>query len=273
LKVAIIGAGVSGLACAITLEKNGIVPDVFEQLGQSGGRVPFHGALLQLMQRPVPDPAIDLAKRYGIKITPLNLINKIVMVSPGNVAAARGWLGYSYARGASAHSLESQLYGKLTATRVRFNTMVGCEELAGDYDRVVVATGSGFFAMDRGYWSDIFRAWARGAVVEGRFDPTAMVVWFNKAYANNGYGYLGAFNAEKASLILIVSDVREEEVEFQMADVFGYGKNFLPGNREFSPGAQRRYLLSKAVWKHHFCRQRRRTFGLHAGVRHLLFYN
>ncbi|RYD06111.1 hypothetical protein N752_06165 [Desulforamulus aquiferis] len=31
MKVAIIGAGVAGLAAGIVLEKNGIVPDIYEQ--------------------------------------------------------------------------------------------------------------------------------------------------------------------------------------------------------------------------------------------------
>lgn len=85
-----------------------------------------------------------------MRITPINVIEKIIMVSPGNVAAAKGWLGYSFERGPSPRSLESELYGQLSATRVRFNTLVGYQELAGDYDWVVVATGSPFFAMERG---------------------------------------------------------------------------------------------------------------------------
>ncbi|MDA8336202.1 MAG: hypothetical protein M0Z41_14670 [Peptococcaceae bacterium] len=154
-----------------------------------------------------------LAREYGIRITPMNVIDKIVMMSPGNVAAVRGPLGYSFERGAASGSLESELYGQLAAARVRFHTGVDSRELAGQYDRVVVATGSPFWAMARGRWSDVFRAWARGAVMEGRFDPTTLLVWFNKAYANNGFAYLGAFDTHRASLVLIVSDVREAEVE------------------------------------------------------------
>lgn len=213
MKVAIVGAGVSGLACASTLEKYGIVPDVFEQLTQSGCRAPYHGALLQVVHRPAADPVTELAKRYGIRITPVNSINKIITVGPGTVVAAKGWLGYSFARGAVINSLENELYGKLSATRMHFKTLANYHELAGEYDHVVVATGSSFSAMEGGHWSDIFRSWARGAVVEGSFDPNAMVIWLNKSYAGNGFAYLGPFNAKEASLILIVSDVREEDVE------------------------------------------------------------
>lgn len=58
-------------------------------------------------------------------------------------------------------------------------------------------------------------------MIEGRFDPTAMVVWYNKSYANNGFAYLGPFNGQKASLVLIVSDVREGRGGGQVASLPG----------------------------------------------------
>lgn len=38
MKVAIMGAGLSGLACAIRLEQLGIYPDIFEKRGSIGDR-------------------------------------------------------------------------------------------------------------------------------------------------------------------------------------------------------------------------------------------
>jgi len=213
VKVAIIGAGVSGLACALTLEKHGIVPDVFEQLHRPGGVTPSIQTILQVIHRPAEDPLRDLAGRFGITLTPINTVRKIVMISPNRVAAARGRLGYIFERGHSRTSLDCELYGRLSRARVRFNAGVGYQELAGEYDRVVVATGSPFLAMAAGRYHGILRTWARGAVVEGSFDPHALIVWFDKSYANNGFAYLAPFSARKASLILEASDLREEEVE------------------------------------------------------------
>ncbi|MFZ5647161.1 MAG: NAD(P)-binding protein [Bacillota bacterium] len=75
MKVCIIGAGLSGLSCALTLEKYGVEPDIYEQFDRCGGRVPFIICLLQIIHRPVADHLIDLARNYGINITPINTLN------------------------------------------------------------------------------------------------------------------------------------------------------------------------------------------------------
>ncbi len=41
MKVAIMGAGISGLSCAITLEKNGIEPVIFEKRSKARDRVTY----------------------------------------------------------------------------------------------------------------------------------------------------------------------------------------------------------------------------------------
>lgn len=55
MDVAIMGAGLSGLACAITLEKNGITPTIFESRSQVGDRFINAEAFLPVFERPIRD--------------------------------------------------------------------------------------------------------------------------------------------------------------------------------------------------------------------------
>ena len=212
VKVGIIGAGIAGLCCALALERYGIVPDVFDW-SDHWDRGPFTACLLELFGRPVPDQLIDLRKRYGISLEPIHTLNRLVMFSPRNMDQVQGWLGYVFARGDHPRSIERQLAATLARTRIRFNTAADYRELSTVYDHVVVATGSTRFPLETGCWTDIFRAWVRGAVVEGNFEPTAWFSWFDKSYANNGYAYLGPFNNREASLALVVSDIEQSELE------------------------------------------------------------
>lgn len=212
MKVAVLGAGPAGLSCALTLEKLGISPDIYEQFDRCGGRVPFVVCLLQLMNRPVPDALANLKDRYGINITPKAVLNKIIRFSPYKMSTSSGNLGYIFEIGPGPGSINMELYKKLSS-KIKFNTVADFKELAASYDRLVVAAGTSYIAKELGLWSDILRAWVRGALVEGDFDPNAWIIWLNKSYANNGYAYLGPFNKNKASIILIVTDIRENELE------------------------------------------------------------
>lgn len=212
MKVCIIGAGVSGLSCAARLEKYGIIPDIYEQYDRCGGRVPYALNLFGLMNRPVKDPLNEMVKQYGIKIKPIGVLDKFVTFSPRNMYASRGPLGYAFEIGPSARSLNSQLCAQVSAG-IKYKARVDFKEMARVYDRVVVATGTPYAAKELGCWTDIFRGWITGAVVEGEFSPSTWICWFDKSYANNGYAYLGAFNSREATLGLTISDIRENEIE------------------------------------------------------------
>ncbi|WP_376741764.1 NAD(P)-binding protein [Pelotomaculum terephthalicicum] len=41
MRICIIGAGISGLSCALTLEKYGIIPDIYEQYPKTSAKQPF----------------------------------------------------------------------------------------------------------------------------------------------------------------------------------------------------------------------------------------
>lgn len=197
------------------MEKYGIIPDIYDQFDQSGERVPFTVNLFNLFYRPIEDPLIDLATNYGIKITPNDTMNKFVTFSPRNMYIASGQLGYSFEIGNSPRSINRQLSSKLSA-KVKYNTFIDfadLKELSSSYDWVVVATGSSYIAKKLGCWTDIFRSWIRGAVVEGNFDPNTWFAWYNKSYEINGHAYLGPFDSKTASLALTVSDIKEGDMK------------------------------------------------------------
>ena len=72
MKVAVIGAGLAGLACALELEKHGIEPVIFERKDRVGEIYPHVAALMQIFRRPVKYPLQYLSKNYGIELKPIN---------------------------------------------------------------------------------------------------------------------------------------------------------------------------------------------------------
>ncbi|MDI3478274.1 MAG: hypothetical protein PWQ59_1799 [Thermoanaerobacterium sp.] len=95
MKVAIIGAGSSGLTVAIRLESYGIKPDIFERKSKVGDTFNHVAGLLNVVNRPINDPLDYLKNNFDINIVPLNNINRIVMHGPTvtrTVASRR--LGY-----------------------------------------------------------------------------------------------------------------------------------------------------------------------------------
>ncbi|OPY60352.1 MAG: glutamate synthase subunit beta [Pelotomaculum sp. PtaU1.Bin065] len=219
LRVAIIGAGPSGLACALELERRGINPDIFERSGKVGYAVPRVEILLQLFQRPQRDLLHYLFNNFGIKLKPLSRVQSYIMYSSRHTVPIKGKLGYLIERGQSRNAVEVQL-AKSLRSKIKFHTHAGYRALASEYDYVVVAEGNHAAANELKTWETTVTAWAKGAIVLGRFDPGTAFVYFNTDFARHGFGSFKPFNSERALLSLQVPYIDHSELNY-------YWNNFM----------------------------------------------
>lgn len=213
MSVAIIGAGLAGLCCAHELERHGISPVIFERNSFIGEPLPHVGGVLNIFLRPIKNPLRYTRDMLGIDIRPLNTINRIIHHSPNKTTTIKGNLGLLFERSKGPDDVKVQIHSKLRHTRILFDTPADYEPLSMQYDDVVIANGFVNFTKELGCWTEWVNTYVRGAMVLGDFDPNTLIVWINKDYCRKGYAYLTPFDNKRASLILVVTDVNEKEVD------------------------------------------------------------
>ncbi|HLV08660.1 MAG TPA: NAD(P)-binding protein, partial [Halanaerobiales bacterium] len=109
IKVAIMGAGLSGLACARILEENGVTPTIFEKRSELGDRFVNCEILLSILSKPLDDIIKHLSDKYSIYLRPQSAIRKLIIHSENEKAEIKGNLGFTNLRGRTDNSFEKQL--------------------------------------------------------------------------------------------------------------------------------------------------------------------
>ncbi|GAE87066.1 NAD(P)/FAD-dependent oxidoreductase [Acetivibrio straminisolvens] len=222
MKVAIIGGGLAGLSCAYELERHGIKPVIFQRNGYIGDQYSHVSALLEIQHRPIKDAIKYIKKNFNISITPINRVNNLTHISPNKKTVIKGDFGFFLKRGKDKDSLPLQLFSHLKSSEIKFNTYGDIEPLAKEFDYVVVANGNTVFTNQLGCWYPTIKTYIRGGIILGDFDPNTLVMWINKDYCKNGYAYLTPFSNKKASVILVVTDVNEKEIDHYWKDFLNY---------------------------------------------------
>ncbi|MCX7749620.1 MAG: NAD(P)/FAD-dependent oxidoreductase [Clostridia bacterium] len=214
MKIAIIGAGVSGLSCALELKKHGIIPTIFEKRSSVGDNLSYAGMWPRILFRTIEDPIQYLSHKYNLKLIPLNRLKKIIMASPNKKTVITGKLGHIFKRGQEIYSLENQL-ALLLNLPIQFDTYIkSIQEVKDSFDYIVVAQGVNIISKELGVWSSTFNSICRVSTVLGSFKTDTSYIWFNTQYAKNGFCYLIPNNEKEATLTQIVNGISHHELDF-----------------------------------------------------------
>lgn len=206
------GAGLSGLACAITLEKNGIEPVIFEKRSQVGDRFINGEIMLSVLNRPVRDSIAYLAEEYGIYLKPVGNIKRLILYSEREMAQVTGHIGFSNIRGRDADSFDRQLENQVKS-KIVFNSDYSYEELLQDFTHVVMATGDAAYTGKIQNYQQDLTVTLKGATVEGEFNRYTVRAWLNNRLAPKGYGYLIPLSNSEAQIVISYPDYPENQKE------------------------------------------------------------
>lgn len=199
MKVAIIGAGLSGLSAAIILEKNGIEPTIFEKRCMPGDRFINAEGIFNISNRPINNCLDYFRNEYGIDLKPISNIRKISVYGPETEALIEGNLGYSNLRGRHKDSFDSQL-ARQVSSKIIFNSEYEYEDLLQDYSHVILATGDAAYATKLNNFRVDMTINVRGATVNGNFKPDHILNWYNNTFAPRGYAYLMPYTEKEANI-------------------------------------------------------------------------
>ncbi|MDO6354707.1 NAD(P)/FAD-dependent oxidoreductase [Caloramator sp. CAR-1] len=205
MKVAIMGAGISGLSCAITLERYGIMPTIFEKRNRVGDRFINAEAMFEILNRPIKDCIPYIKEKFSIDLQPIKEVNKLTIHSKNEKSDIIGKIGYTNIRGRHENSFENQLK-KQVKSNIIFNSKYEYEELCKEFDYIVIATGDGEYATHLGNYRCDLTCTIRGATVVGNFITDNPHVWFNYNIIPKGYAWLIPFSDKEANLVIAYPD-------------------------------------------------------------------
>ena len=201
INVAIMGAGLSGLSCAIELERQGIYPTIFERRSRIGDRFINGEVFADIFSRPVKDEIKYLAEKHQIYVQPPSNINELTLYSANRQATLHGPIGFVSIRGRHEDSLENQL-ARQVQSKVKFNVEKPYEELLREYTHVVMATGDAEYVKKIQPFKVGLTVTLKGVTVEGGFSRTRVICWFDNRFApHTGYGFLIPFSEKEATLV------------------------------------------------------------------------
>ncbi|WP_160671854.1 NAD(P)/FAD-dependent oxidoreductase [Clostridium sp. C8-1-8] len=205
MEVAIIGAGLSGLSAALTLERYGVQPTIFEKEDYVGYKFFNTEAMFSILNRPSKDCIESIKKEVGIKLEPIDIINKLIIFSKNERGSIEGGIGYSNIRGRIEKSYEKQLEKQLTS-KILFNSTEDYAYICKNFEKVILATGDGEYASRLGNFRSDLTCTIKGAIAKGSFHTDTAYVWFDYDLIPKGYGWLIPYSDKEANLVIAYPD-------------------------------------------------------------------
>ncbi|MCD5324360.1 MULTISPECIES: NAD(P)-binding protein [Pontibacillus] len=210
MKIAIIGAGLAGLSCALTLEKNGQKADIFEQRKEIGLGYDIAELMTPILHAPIEDAVKFFSETYDIHLKPASNVQKIYVHSENESAYVEGKIGFSNMRGKYKESYEKQLADQLEHSKIHYDSHATYETISKEYPHVVVATGDPRDTQEIQPFDVAFPSAFAGAIVKGDFVRTEVHTWFNNNLAPKGMGYLIPHSTTEATLVSVYPQYKDE---------------------------------------------------------------
>lgn len=212
MKVAIIGAGLAGLSCALELERNGISPVIFEKRAHIGEDYMFSSTTLKLFERTYRNPVKYFNKKYDLSLVPYSQLKEIIMKGPSKTGVVSGRLGYIFMRGDEKNSMENQI-ARHIKTPIHFDSCINVDDIRKDFDYIVAATGDETVANQLGVWHATISVYTRVALILGHFKVNSARMWVNREYSKACYGFLSPHSKKDGRLLLSVNDISNHEFD------------------------------------------------------------
>jgi flavin-dependent dehydrogenase len=219
VKVAIIGAGVSGLSCAIELERHGESPVIYDKKSFLWDAYDLNAWVFKDWKQG-QDSIRYVREKFHIDLIPKHGIQRIIRYENGKEKVFTGNFGVILKRGMEKESLGNQL-AKMLSGKVHLETYVyDVDELIHAYDKIIVATGNHNIAKSLQIWTPISSYRVKIATVVGEFDPGTLIFWKDPNFCKDGFAYMIANRFKEANVTLQVNDVSYSEMQY-------YWKKFL----------------------------------------------
>lgn len=216
MDVAIIGSGVSGLACAFRLNQLGVKPTLFERRPIIGEVINLYGIHLNSFNMLSNDPLRFFEKKYNLTVKPMCEIKKLTMYSEDKKVTVKGRLGYIFNRGGGRTTLERQLFDQVDAY-FYFDTYVMdwlISDMKKQFDAVVIATGDIDIPKQLGILKDSTIMQVRSGIIDGKYETGQVFSWMKTEFSNNSFIYSIPVSESRAVITLIVDNVAPSELDY-----------------------------------------------------------
>lgn len=211
MKIAIAGATLSGIACAVSLEQKGLTYDLFDRNHCAGSPFPFTSVWLN-NHRDNIDYLKEVQAHTGITLRPLAAVKRLVVTTPEHDREYNGNIGWIMENGQAAGSLIGQIAAQMQGI-AQCSMAVDLDYMTSEYQAVAACEAAGDLSGKNGSWISQGALRIRGMIVLGNFDANTVYLRSNMTYCPGGLVYMIPFREKRMCIALCIPNATSNQAD------------------------------------------------------------